>query len=583
MKQLTATLFLLMLSFVSFGQDKAPGAITPSIEIPAHIQALYEEGKALDMVGTAEQINQNRLDIIEAWQLHDPEVAALYNLGSSHNRLPEIVANLNVNGYATPGTEHRNPEINENPEWGPDLLVHNGLADGVDMVVNGTDIYIGVYERLIDFGGTLDSIWIYRSTDGGGSFELWKNTAVTAAMRKMQLIAIGPGVDSHICAYLLTASNTFQVFRWKVSGGAMAAQVVDTDVSDFGVDRNYPSAGAQRVFASYLKDDLCATQLYAARSTAGSFGFDWVDQGPYNSLCVEDVDLAYGRDGGVYVTNTGASSGNLYTHVNDNFADPASWDLQETLETGGTTESHDPQIVATRKAPASDEVLVIYSHRAAGNTDGYNARSQSRVNGAAFGSPVIYQTTTQSTFAIDGIDVYSERVNGEEFIQACYVRDRLDGTEEDLIRYRPYNGTGFDVFEIVTPIDVSVTTSPAVAVANGDPILAYISGEITNVYFNAQSGITGVHDGLEELGYSLGQNYPNPVTYFTQFGFHLTEAKDIKIVVTDILGKTVEVIAEESRSAGDHIIYWEPNLSAGTYFYQLQIDGSQITKKMIVK
>ena len=584
MKLLTFTFLSLLTYFSLFAQDEAASASSLNVDVPVHIQDLYDEGRALETTGTAAQINQNRLDIISAWEAYNPAVAALYKPVNSQGLLPETMENVHINGYANPGTDYREPELQSVPEWGPDLLVHEGLVDGIDMVINGTDIYIGVYERIIDFGGTLDSIWIYKSTDEGRSFNLWEKTAVTAAMRKMQLIMIGPGADSHVCAYLLTASNTFQVFRWRADNGNFQAQVIDTDCVDFAVDRNYPGAGGQRVFAAYTKDDACTDRLYSARSTAGSFGFDWVDQSSFNNICVVDIDLAYGRDGGVYVTNLGASSGNLYTHVNENFADPAMWAGEETLETGASTETHDPQIIATRKAPANDEVMVIYSHRNAGSTDGYNSRYQRRDNGGAFGSPANYQTTAPATYAIEGIDFYSNRVNNNEVVQGCYVRDRLDGSAEDLIRYKEYDGTAWSGFEVVTDIDVSVTVSPATAVLNGDALLAYVGMEVTNCYFNAKSGITGINDvNLEELGYSLGQNYPNPVSNFTQFGLHLTEAKDIRIVVTDVLGREVAEVVNEFRSAGDHIIYWEPTVAPGAYFYQLQIGDHGITKQMIVQ
>src|SRR5690606_20267889 len=119
-----------------------------------------------------------------------------------------------------------------------------------------------------------DSIYIYRSTNYGQTFDEWKKVGVTAAMRKMQIISMDGTGDEYLLAYLVTDSENFQVWRWNMATGAFDAQVIASDVTDFGVDRNFPgNTNAQRVFATYEKTTSC-TEVFSARSTAGSYGFD---------------------------------------------------------------------------------------------------------------------------------------------------------------------------------------------------------------------------------------------------------------------------------------------------------------------
>lgn len=62
------------------------------------------------------------------------------------------------------------------------------------------------------------------------------------------------GGDDYLLVYSMFQNGVFQVLRWNMASGAFDFQTVASDVTDFGVDRNYPgSTNAQRVFATYQK------------------------------------------------------------------------------------------------------------------------------------------------------------------------------------------------------------------------------------------------------------------------------------------------------------------------------------------
>lgn len=554
--------------------DVAGNSLTVPERTPA-LEALYQQAKYLETHGTAAQINANRMAIKAAWQDIDPNVAALYRPITT-NRLPETVENLPYNGQSFPSEIlHRDgpPEMPE--DWGMDHLLREDYIDGLDMDVTGAgDIYIGAYENIIAFGGTYDSIFIYRSTNNGNSFEEWKKVAVTAEMQKMQIISMDGVGDEYLLAYLVTDSGNFQVWRWNMASGAFDAQVIASGVTDFGVDRNYPSnTNAQRVFGTYQKNTGC-TEVHSARSTAGSYGFDWVDEVTLG-LCGQQIEFSYGLNGGCYTTYTGASSGNLYAAANGNYNDPASWDPNETVVLGSGTESANPTIRATRKSFGSDEVLILTSSRAAGTTDHFDGQGYRRENGVAY-TPMGYISTT-ADYNISHIDTWMSKSGPAEVLETSYVRHRIDGSENNTNRSRQYNGTDFEIYEGVGDTGLNVFAGFASAIAETSdnmPCMAFAGSSTSGMYgyglyYDAKSDLSVGQNGFENF-----KLYPNPVNEV----LNLNATRPIEQVsIYSLLGQQV---LETSVNQNQTAINTSP-LSAGVYLLKAKIDGNTATYRFI--
>ena len=85
----------------------------------------------------------------------------------------------------------------------------------------------------------------------------------------------------------------------------------------------------------------------------------------------------------------------------------------------------------------------------------------------------------------------------------------------------------------------------------------------------------------KEVGFKVAQNKPNPFKEVTEFSFQLPVASDVSLQILDIQGKLVfHKIATFNK--GSHTIYFNQDLSEGTYFYQLSSSSGVATKKMIV-
>lgn len=83
---------------------------------------------------------------------------------------------------------------------------------------------------------------------------------------------------------------------------------------------------------------------------------------------------------------------------------------------------------------------------------------------------------------------------------------------------------------------------------------------------------------------SLLQNYPNPFNPSTTIGFELSRASEVRLIVSDLLGQEVALLAEGTHPPGTHEAYFTAgHLPSGIYFSTLFIGGDRIaTRKLIL-
>ena len=81
----------------------------------------------------------------------------------------------------------------------------------------------------------------------------------------------------------------------------------------------------------------------------------------------------------------------------------------------------------------------------------------------------------------------------------------------------------------------------------------------------------------------LLQNYPNPFNSSTRIYFTLPKGGMTQLVIYDLLGREVDKLIEEYRSAGTYQINWNASkVSSGIYFYRLQTGDFMETRKMVL-
>jgi len=120
------------------------------------------------------------------------------------------------------------------------------------------------------------------------------------------------------------------------------------------------------------------------------------------------------------------------------------------------------------------------------------------------------------------------------------------------------------------------------------------NGSGTSVGSTGKRGINGIAISPNPIGiepissgvpdkFALYQNYPNPFNPVTKINFDLPRDVHVKVSIYDILGREVEVIANELLKAGRYSLKWNgSHYPSGVYFYRMETDAYIDSKKMIL-
>ncbi len=109
-------------------------------------------------------------------------------------------------------------------------------------------------------------------------------------------------------------------------------------------------------------------------------------------------------------------------------------------------------------------------------------------------------------------------------------------------------------------------------------------GAFSEVRRFSMDGTTAVPAFGEIPGsYALNQNYPNPFNPSTVIAYDLPAAGSLRLEVFNMLGESVALLVDEYRTAGRHeALFNAEGLSSGTYFYRMTVNGTVLTKRMLL-
>jgi chitinase len=84
-------------------------------------------------------------------------------------------------------------------------------------------------------------------------------------------------------------------------------------------------------------------------------------------------------------------------------------------------------------------------------------------------------------------------------------------------------------------------------------------------------------------GFSLAQNYPNPFNGQTHVRYRLPASGDVHMILVDLLGRQLRLLAQGMQTAGDHeIVFSSDDLPSGTYFFRLAWRSHVMTRACVV-
>jgi len=92
-----------------------------------------------------------------------------------------------------------------------------------------------------------------------------------------------------------------------------------------------------------------------------------------------------------------------------------------------------------------------------------------------------------------------------------------------------------------------------------------------------------LHHPAQPSMIKLHQNYPNPFNPNTTIEFMLPHPQDVQLTVYNILGKQVQLLTDQTYSAGLHQVRFNgSSLASGVYLYRLTAGDQVETRKMIL-
>jgi hypothetical protein len=88
--------------------------------------------------------------------------------------------------------------------------------------------------------------------------------------------------------------------------------------------------------------------------------------------------------------------------------------------------------------------------------------------------------------------------------------------------------------------------------------------------------------------FSLSNAYPNPFNPTTNIKFSIAKSENINLVVFNVLGQKVKTLVNGAMKAGSYTATWDgrddfgSHVASGIYFYRLESQSFNVTKKMIL-
>ncbi|MDA0746491.1 MAG: Ig-like domain-containing protein [bacterium] len=229
---------------------------------------------------------------------------------------------------------------------------------------------------------------------------------------------------------------------------------------------------------------------------------------------------------------------------------------------------HASLVLTTRPSVHSGEVSVVVGLAEAGQVAGYDLRVSYDASALEW---VGAEGLAGSVFVAgdDNHTVAVQRLEGKgEVLLADMLRMAVKG-EGDLVRLR---------FRL---LDETVTGRVEVS-------QALVTDGLGRV-----EALLGVHAADVRAvpgAFALNQNYPNPFNPETVVPFALPEARNVSMVIYNVLGQQVRVLARGHREAGYHRISWDGRdaqgrtLSSGIYFVRMAAkDFVDVRKMLLIK
>ncbi len=465
--------------------------------------------------------------------------------------------------------------------------------------------------------GQNKEIYYKRSTDGGASWSsdfLLSNTPITVWG---QTISVS-GSNIHVSYMVQTIPNGFEIFyKHSTDGGnTWSAEISITNSNTVGASTPAIFANGTVVHLVCTENIIGFRQLVYYRSTNN--GNNWTIKDTLtNSAIIPDNPCIVSSNSEAHVVWNDSRDGNKEIYYKKNSTCNAPFTVSGLVSfkdnnqpvTGGfvkalkynsqTSEiitidstvinsngtymlSHVPSDVLDLMYYQNDDLLQFVPTYYVSTIDWREAtkinptqnltnincqvyRINNTVNPFTISGQIIANLDNSTVTSMKDAIVYAKIGNefrnyGISGTSGSYITTKLPSGSYELITYR----MGF------APVSQNVTIT---------------NSSLSNINVDLGSPLIGINTINENIpsNYLLSQNFPNPFNPYTTIKFDVPVAGLIKLSVYDILGREIEVLANENLTAGSYSVNWNAsNYPSGIYFYRMETREFSETKKMIL-
>jgi len=305
----------------------------------------------------------------------------------------------------------------------------------------------------------------------------------------------------------------------------------------------------------------------------------------------------------------------LLSGVEDKFGNPISTEITSTFTTGSSNfvsqtiiDNFDSGIASWKQPGESGSTVGTIP----GSTNATSVSTVINLNTGSTKSMMLnygYELSTSDWLIREYRSVASPSFNSNDLLQAFIFGDgnnnkfrfalrETSGAPPTNLEVSPWYDIDWIGWKLVT-WDLSQGQTGS-WLGNGilEPPFVFDSFQMTYVPGNPNTG-TYYFDDLRTASFSptdveqennllpgnftLQQNFPNPFNPSTQIKFSVPEAANVKIIVTDILGREIVTLVNDNLNAGNYTVNFDAEaLSSGVYFYTLITDDFKQSKKMIL-
>jgi hypothetical protein len=109
------------------------------------------------------------------------------------------------------------------------------------------------------------------------------------------------------------------------------------------------------------------------------------------------------------------------------------------------------------------------------------------------------------------------------------------------------------------------------------------SGKVLLYDTTFTTSVSPERHGIQPVSFEVSQNYPNPFNPTTTITFSIPHDELVELKVFDILGKEVQILANQKYSAGSHTVQFNAShLASGTYIYRLKAGENVASRKIVL-